>query len=144
MRSTYLTNYWYLPCSPVGLSSSQPWETCIPTDGCAARRRAGEQGSAFAFGVRLIATVVLTFTLTGVDERPLLERNLARLQINQYAHSQRADAKAFELESTRATGSTDGIGDIDRLIEGIAQRPDTKEVLLIDSRHVIRATGSGA
>src|SRR5580693_1344364 len=109
-----------------------------------ARHRAGEQGSAFAFGVRLVATVVLAFALTGVTSYLLLERNLARLQINEYAQSQRADAKAFELESTRATGTTDGIGDIDRLLEGIAQRPDTKEVLLIDTRRVIRATGNGA
>jgi diguanylate cyclase (GGDEF)-like protein len=115
-----------------------------PFDRLRARRRGGEQGSAFAFGVRLLATVVLTFALTGVTSYLLLERNLARLQINEYAQSQRADAKAFELESTRAAGTTDGIGDIDRLIEGIAQRPDTKEVLLVDSRHVIRATGNGA
>jgi diguanylate cyclase (GGDEF)-like protein len=109
-----------------------------------ARLRASEDGSAFAFGVRLLATVVLTFALTGVTSYLLLERNLARLQIDQYAQSQRADAKAFELESTRATGTTDGLGDIDRLLEGIAQRPDTREVLLIDARHVIRATGNGA
>jgi diguanylate cyclase (GGDEF)-like protein len=109
-----------------------------------ARRRTDKNDSAFAFGVRLFATVVLSFLLIGVTSYVLLERNLAQLQINEYADGQRADARAFEREGTRATSTADGIGDIDRLLAGVEQRPGTLEVLLIDRQHVITATGNGA
>jgi diguanylate cyclase (GGDEF)-like protein len=109
-----------------------------------ARRGARRDGSALAFGVRLVATVALTFALIGSASYVLLERDLAHLQISEYAESQHADAKAFEREGTRATGAADGIGDVSRLLEGVAQRPDTREALLIDAQHVIRATGNGA
>jgi diguanylate cyclase (GGDEF)-like protein len=109
-----------------------------------ARRRAGEESSALGFGIRLFVSVALAFALVAVTGYVLLERDLAHLQVSEYAESQRADAKAFELEGARATGTTDGIGDIDRLLEGIAQRPGTQQVLLIDAHHVVRATGNGA
>jgi diguanylate cyclase (GGDEF)-like protein len=108
------------------------------------RRRASEDGSALAFGVRLLATVVLTLALIGLTSYVLLERDLAHLRISEYAASQRADARAFEREGTRASSAADGIGDVGRLLEGIAQRPDTRQVLLIDAQHVIRASGDGA
>jgi diguanylate cyclase (GGDEF)-like protein len=109
-----------------------------------ARRRAGEEGSALGFGIRLFVSVALAFALVAVTGYVLLERDLAHLQISEYAEGQRADARAFELEGARASGTTEGIGDIDRLLEGIAQRPGTREVLLIDAHHVVRATGNGA
>jgi diguanylate cyclase (GGDEF)-like protein len=109
-----------------------------------ARHRVGEEGSALAFGIRLFAAVALALALVAVTSYVLLERDLAHLQISEYAESQRADAKAFELEGARATGTTDAIADIDRLLEGVAQRPDTREVLLVDAQHVVRATGNDA
>src|SRR5271156_7017756 len=108
------------------------------------RRDSGEQGSAFAFGARLLATVAITFALIGITGYVLLERDLAQRKISDYADAQRADAKAFEREGTRATSTADGIGDVDRLLEGVAQRPGTREALLIDKQHVIRAAGDGA
>jgi hypothetical protein len=89
-------------------------------------------------------TVALTFALIGSASYVLLERDLAHLQISEYAESQHADARAFEREGTRATSAADGIGDVSRLLEGVAQRPDTRKALLIDAQHVIRATGNGA
>jgi diguanylate cyclase (GGDEF)-like protein len=109
-----------------------------------ARHRNGEEGSAFAFGMRLLATVALTFALTGITGYVLLERNMAQQLISNYAEGQRADARAFELEGTRATGTADGIGDIERLLEGVEQRPGTLAVSLIDQQHVISAAGNGA
>jgi diguanylate cyclase (GGDEF)-like protein len=108
------------------------------------RRRGGEDGSAFAFGIRLYATVSLTFALIGGVGYVLLEGSLAQRQVTNYAAAQRADARALEREGTRATSTADGIGDIDRLLEGIAQRPGTREALLIDKQRVIRAAGNGA
>jgi hypothetical protein len=108
------------------------------------RHRAGEDGSAFSFGIRLLATVALTFALVGITGFVLVERNLAQRQIADFAAAQRADAKAFEREGTRATSTADGIGDIDRLLEGVSQRPGTREAFLIDKQHVIRAADNRA
>ncbi|HSZ12629.1 MAG TPA: bifunctional diguanylate cyclase/phosphodiesterase [Solirubrobacteraceae bacterium] len=104
-------------------------------------RRDGEDGSAFAFGIRLLATVALTFALTGITGYVLLERSMAHQLIDDYAEGQRADARAFELEGGRATSTADGIGDVQRLLEGVEQRPGTLAVSLIDQQHVIRAAG---
>jgi diguanylate cyclase (GGDEF)-like protein len=109
-----------------------------------AGRRHSEDGSAFAFGIRLLATVALTFALTGIAGYVLLERNMAHQLISNYAEGQRADARAFEREGSRATSTADGIGDIARLLEGVEQRPGTLAVSLIDQQHVIRAAGDGA
>jgi hypothetical protein len=109
-----------------------------------ARHRDGEDGSAFTFGIRLLATVTLTFALIGITGYVLLERNMAHQLISNYAEGQRADARAFELEGTRATGTVDGIGDIQRLLEGVEQPPGTLAVSLIDQQHVIRAAGNRA
>ena len=109
-----------------------------------ARRDRRGEGSAFAFGARLIVTVVVTFALVGVTGYLALERSLAARQITDYAASQRADARAFEAVVNRAVSTQDGILDIDRLLEGIGQRPGTLEALLIDRAHVIRAAGKGA
>lgn len=83
------------------------------------RHREADDGSAFAFGVRLLATVAVTFAVVGITGYVLLERNLAQRRITDYAAAQRADAKAFEREGTPATSTADGIGDIDRLLEGV-------------------------
>jgi diguanylate cyclase (GGDEF)-like protein len=106
-------------------------------------RRAGEDDSAFAFGIRLLATVALTFTLIVITGYVLLERNLAHRQISDYAAAQRADGKAFEDDGARAVGTADAIGDIDRFLDGVARRPGTREAFLIDQKRVIRA-GAGA
>ncbi|HEX8714994.1 MAG TPA: bifunctional diguanylate cyclase/phosphodiesterase [Solirubrobacteraceae bacterium] len=107
-------------------------------------RRLGEDGSSLVFGVRLGVTVLFTFALVAIAAFLILERNLANRQIDDYAASQRADVKAFELQGRRAVSTTDGLLDIDRLIDGVAQRPGTLEALLIDQRHVIRATANDA
>jgi diguanylate cyclase (GGDEF)-like protein len=105
------------------------------------RRREREDGSAFAFGVRLFASVALTFVLTAATVCVLLERDLAHRQISDYAEGQRADAAAFEREGARATSTADEITDIDRLLEGIEKRPGTVAVALVDRQHIITATG---
>jgi diguanylate cyclase (GGDEF)-like protein len=107
-------------------------------------RRTREDGSAFAFGIRLLATVVLTFTLIGITGYVLLERSLAHRQISDYAAAQRADGRAFEDDGARAAGTADAIGDIDRFLDGVARRPGTREAFLIDQKHVIRAAAAGA
>jgi len=108
------------------------------------RRHARENDSALAFGMRLFATVALTFALVGSTGFLLLEHDLATRQITDYAASQKADGKAFEREATRATNSADGIADVARLLEGVDERPGTKEAFLIDKQHMIRAAGNQA
>ena len=106
------------------------------------RRRYGADGSAFGFGVRLLVTATVTFALIGITGYVLLERNLSHRQITDYASAQRADGKAFELEGGRAVSTADGLADIDRLLEGVAQRPGTLEAFLTDRQQVIRAASN--
>jgi diguanylate cyclase (GGDEF)-like protein len=103
------------------------------------RQHADEQGSAFSFGVRLLATVLVTFAVVGIAAFVLLERNLAQRQINDYAAAQQADVKAFEAVGTRAPNPTEAIRDVDAILDSIAKRPGTLEANLIDQRHVLRA-----
>ena len=107
-----------------------------------ARHRVGEQGSALAFGIRLLASVVLTCAVVGVAAYVLLERNQAQQQIHDYAAAQQADAKAFEAMGARAANPTEVIADIDAILDSVAKRPGTLEALLIDQRHVLRAAGN--
>jgi diguanylate cyclase (GGDEF)-like protein len=104
-----------------------------------ARRDARGEGSTFAFGARLVLTMVFTLAVVGLGGYLAIERNLAHRQITDYASSQKADAKAFEEVSVRATSPQDGLADIDKLLDGIAQRPGTREAMLIDRRHVVEA-----
>src|SRR6202050_1162650 len=90
-----------------------------------ARRDASRDGSALTFGIRLVVTVVFTFALIGGTSYVLLERSVAHQEISDYAEGQRADAKAFEREGTRAMSTADGMGDMERLLEGVEQRPGT-------------------
>lgn len=98
----------------------------------------------FAFSARLFVTVVVTFSLVGAAGYLALERTLAARQINEYAASQRADGQAFEGVGRRATSLGDGLRDIGSLLAGIARRPGTREAMLIDQHHVIRAAAGSA
>ncbi len=103
------------------------------------RRGAGREGSAFAFGIRLLATVVLSFALIGITGYVLLERTLAHRQIADYAAILRADTTTIEHQDATATGPADAIAAIDRTLAGVSQRPGISEARLIDRRYVIRA-----
>jgi diguanylate cyclase (GGDEF)-like protein len=108
-------------------------------------RRAGAQdGSAVAFGVRLLATVLLTLAVIGVTGYVLLERTLADRQISTYAATQRGDARAIEHAAALAPSRADALVEIERLLDGVAQREGTLEALLIDPRHVIVAANRPA
>jgi diguanylate cyclase (GGDEF)-like protein len=116
----------------------------LPNQWLATRRERNADGSALAFGIRLFATVAFTCALIGITSYVLLERDLGHLQLGEYQASQRADTGAFEREGTRASSQADGIGDIERLLEGVEQRPGTLRVILIDEHHVIVAAGNRA
>lgn len=103
------------------------------------RYRAEHEGSALAFGIRLLATVVVTFAVVGVTAYVFLERNQAQRQIDDYAAAQRADARAFEAVGARAHEPAEAIPDIDVILDGVAKRLGTLEATLIDPRRVIRA-----
>jgi diguanylate cyclase (GGDEF)-like protein len=103
------------------------------------RHHADEQGSALSFGIRLLATVLVTFAVVGIAAFVLLERNLAQRQINDYAAAQLADVKAFEAVGTRAPNPTEAVGDVDAILDSLAKRPGILEANLIDQRHVLRA-----
>jgi diguanylate cyclase (GGDEF)-like protein len=91
----------------------------------------------FAFGARLVATVLLTFALIGTGAYVLLERNLAQREITDYAAGQRADVRAFETVASGAVSTADAIRRIDVILESVAKDPGTLEANLIDRRRVI-------
>ncbi len=107
----------------------------------AERRDAAANGSAFSFGARLFAAIALTFALIGVVGYVLIDRNLEHRQIENYANDLRADVRGFEESGAHAASPAQTIGEIDRLLNAVAQRPGTLETLLIDQRHVVRAAG---
>jgi diguanylate cyclase (GGDEF)-like protein len=107
-------------------------------------RAGAEDGSAAVFGVRLLATVLLTFAAIGVTGYLLLERTLAHRQITDYAATQRGDAKAIEHEGARAASPAEAIVEIDHLLDGVGQREGTLESVLIDQRHAIVAANRPA
>jgi diguanylate cyclase (GGDEF)-like protein len=98
-----------------------------------------DEGSAFGFGLRLIATAVITFALVGVGVYVLLERNLASRQITDYAAIQRGDVTAIESAGATAGSRGEAIEEIGRLLGGVSRRPGTIEAFLIDEQHVVRA-----
>ena len=102
-------------------------------------RRAAKDGSSFAFGVRLLATVALTSAVIGITAYVLLERNLAQRQITSYAAVQASDAKAFEDLASGAHSRTDAILEVDLLLDSVAHRPGVREAILLDRRRVVRA-----
>ncbi len=105
-----------------------------------ARWRGPEDGAGLSFGVRLLVAVAATLALIGVAGYLVLEHKLARRQITDYAAAQRADARAFEFEAARAPSGAAAVAEIDKFINAVARRPGTREVLLIDPRHVIVAS----
>jgi diguanylate cyclase (GGDEF)-like protein len=115
-----------------------------PRHWLAKRRIAGESDSAFGFGARLFAAVALTFALIGVVGYALIDHNLERRQIKNFADAQRADARGIEDTAAHAASLADANRGIDRLLDAIARRPGMLETLLIDQRHVVVAAGEKA
>jgi diguanylate cyclase (GGDEF)-like protein len=101
------------------------------------RRHDGDQSSEIAFGIRLLATLLLTFAVVGATTFVLVERNLDQRQIDRYAGAQRADAKALEAVGVRAPGSKEGMNEIYAILDSVSNRPGTLDASLVNQRHVI-------
>jgi diguanylate cyclase (GGDEF)-like protein len=132
------------PSGPAGAATHRFGQLLDPRRWLVGHYRAREDDSAFAFGLRMFATVALAFALTAVTSYLLLERNLAYQATNDYAESQQADGKAFEQQSTGSLSTSEELGDIQRLLEGVEERPGTMAVMLIDTLHRVRAAGNRA
>jgi diguanylate cyclase (GGDEF)-like protein len=98
-------------------------------------------GSAVGFGARLFVTVAVTFVVVGAVGYALIDRQLNRRQVDEYAAIQRADARGFEHETASVSAPAGAVSTIDRLLDAIARRPGTLEALLIDRHHIVRAAG---
>jgi diguanylate cyclase (GGDEF)-like protein len=105
------------------------------------RCRAGR--CSFSFAARLGVTVALTFAIVGVIAYVVLEHNFASRQVSDLAAVQRADATSFERFAARQPSTGAAVSEIDQLLDLVARRPGIKEASLIDTRHIIRASGSG-
>ena len=107
-------------------------------------RRSGERDATFAFGARLLGTVLLTFALIGVVGYVLEQRSLEQRQIADYAAVQQADAKGLEKVDDNALNRADAIRQIDQFLTIVEQRPGSASAILVDPRHVVTASGNGA
>jgi diguanylate cyclase (GGDEF)-like protein len=108
----------------------------------AERRVAGENDSAFGFGMRLFVTILLAFALIGIAGYVLETRNLEHRQIADYSAIQQADAKGFERVGARSATRARAIGEIDHFLNIVEQRPGTLSAILVDPQHVVRASGN--
>jgi diguanylate cyclase (GGDEF)-like protein len=107
-------------------------------------RRSDERDTSFAFGARLLGTVLLTFALIGVVGYVLEQRGLEQRQIADYAAVQQADAKGLEKVDHSAPDRANARLQIDQFLEIVEQRPETLSAILVDPRHVVIASGNGA
>ncbi len=110
----------------------------------AGRRRSEERDTSFAFGARLLGTVLLTFALIGVVGYVLEQRGLEQRQIADYAAVQQADAKGLEKVDDSAPNRAAAIRQIDQFMSIVEQRPGTVSAILVNPEHVVRASGNGA
>jgi diguanylate cyclase (GGDEF)-like protein len=94
-----------------------------------------------AFAVRLFLSAALTFTTIGIVGYVLLEKNLARQRVKEYAAAQRADVRGFEHTANHVASVGDEMRDIDRVLDAVAQRPGTRLAVLVNQSHVVTATG---
>jgi diguanylate cyclase (GGDEF)-like protein len=108
------------------------------------RRSSDERDATFAFGARLVGTVVLTFALIGVVGYVLEQRGLEQRQIADYAAVQRADAGGLEKVDGSAPSRADAIRQIDQFLNIVQQRPGSLSAILVDPEHVVRASDNGA
>ena len=104
-------------------------------------RSRGEGGSGFAFGLRLVAAMVVTSAVVGITAYVLVDRSLERRQISAYAADLRADVAGFEHDGALARSPAVAIREIDQLLNAISRRPGTLEAILVDQHHVVRASG---
>jgi diguanylate cyclase (GGDEF)-like protein len=120
------------------LGSSRSWVRLLkPSCWLLGRRYDGDQSSAIGFGIRLLATLLLTLAVVGATAFVLVERNLDQRQIDRYAGAQRADVKALEAVGVRAPGSKEAMNEIYAILDSVSKRPGTLDASLINERHVI-------
>jgi diguanylate cyclase (GGDEF)-like protein len=106
------------------------------------RRRGPSDGSALAFGARLLATLLLTSAVVGIAAYVLLERNLAQRQITSYSAVHASDATALQGLASRAASTKDMLLDIDRLLASVAHRPGAREAFLLNDQRVVVASSN--
>jgi diguanylate cyclase (GGDEF)-like protein len=131
--------------APGALDASKPSGALRhPHRWLASRRRSDERDASLAFAARLVTTVLLTFALIGVVGYLLEQRSLEQRQIADYAAVQQADAKGLEKVDDNAANRADAIRQIDQFMSIVEQRPGTVSAILVDPRHVVAASGTGA
>jgi hypothetical protein len=72
----------------------------------------------------------------------VLTDQLKHRQIADYARTQQADVKSFEAIGREFRDPKIAVREVAEVLKAIGKRPGTLEALLIDSRRVIRASGT--
>ena len=103
------------------------------------------------FGGRLAAATVLALAVVGVVGYFVMLAHMRENQIARYSAIAAADARGLEQLDRSHSRSAEETGqhrpgrslhEIDELLDVLGRRPGTLEVVLVDSSHVIRASGT--
>jgi diguanylate cyclase (GGDEF)-like protein len=100
-----------------------------------------DDSSASKFGVRLAFAFALALFLVGAMGYALLTARFEERLVHAYATEQKAEAASFEEVDARTEDRKEMLREITEIMRSRATRPGTKEVLLIDSSRIVRASG---
>lgn len=91
--------------------------------------------------MRLGVSFAAALVLVGVAGYLFMNQQLRASQIDQFAASQRSDAKTFEFFGAHSKSQARALDRIDQALAVIARRKGTLETFLVDQRRRVRASG---
>jgi diguanylate cyclase (GGDEF)-like protein len=104
-------------------------------------RRAIQGHAGASFGLRLGLSFAATLIVVGAVGYVFMDSQLKDSQIEQYAKSQRDDARTFELYGATAKSHAAAIAQIDQVLDARGRQEGALETLLIDPNGIVRASG---
>lgn len=106
------------------------------------RYASGTGDSTTRFGLRLLATVALTFAMTGLAAYFVLTAQLRAPLYHSYLATQRDDAR--NLEAPAHSGAQPAVValEVSQLLNTMSRRPGVTEALLVDPQGVVTAAGT--
>src|SRR6478609_1190013 len=99
---------------------------------------------ALGFGPRLFLALVVALALVGGVGYKLVSDRMYQQQLDSYADTQEQDAKDLEATAREKVGPGLRALEIKEMLDAIARRPGTAEVLLVAPGDVVRASSSKA
>jgi diguanylate cyclase (GGDEF)-like protein len=99
------------------------------------------RATALSFGARLALAVVTTFAAVGVVAYFVVIDRMRERHVARYVVIERAQVRDLEALGRIQGDPARAVREVDRVLHTLGGRPGTVELALIDSRHVVRASG---